>query len=221
MDYFNKLPDLLYASKITKSGYGSYTRIKNIFRRYKLRDEVKKYAYQFYKYQIPPEFTPEQVAYDVYGDADLFWIPLIINNIVDVRTNWPMSQENLEEYVYSIYEEPDDIHHYETYERYDAEGNTVIKKGLIVQPGWFHEYVFSQEPLVKKTLTFGDDAYSVTNFEYEENLNENKRIIELLVPDFVGRLVSDFERVTSYEQNSDLVDEKTKKTAIDLVRKYY
>jgi len=122
---------------------------------------------------------------------------------------------------YSKYTNPDDVHHYETYKRADAEGNIVVPQGLIVQPGWFYEYVFSQEPIVKKTLTFGDDAYSVSNFDYEEHLNDTKRTIELLLPDFISSLVSDFERVTSYEQNSDLVDEKTKKTAIDLVRKYY
>ena len=47
--FFQKLPDLLYASKITKSGFGDYTRIKNLFRMYKLSDNAKRHALQFYK----------------------------------------------------------------------------------------------------------------------------------------------------------------------------
>ena len=65
MSYFRQLPDLLYASKIRKSGFGEYEQIKNIFRRYKLRDDVKAIANQFYKYEIPLGFTPEQVAADM------------------------------------------------------------------------------------------------------------------------------------------------------------
>lgn len=221
MSFFEKLPDLLYVSSIKKSGFGDYTRVKNIFRRYKLRDDVKKYAFQFYKYQVPEGWTPEQVANSVYSDPDLYWVVLIINDIVDVRTNWPLDSEALENYVYSTYDNPDGVHHYETYQRKDADGNVVMKQGLIVNPGWQHEYVYSQEPLVKKTLNFEVDAYSVTNFEWEEYQNDKKRIIELLHPDYVGAIVADYERVTSYESNSDLEDDTTKKTAIDLVRKYY
>lgn len=224
MAYFDQLPDLLYASKIKKSGYGDYTRIKNIFRRYKLRDDVKKVAVQFYKYAIPLGFTPEQVAYDVYDDPNLYWVILVINDIVDIHTQWPVDIESLQAMTIEKYASlggPDGVHHYETYQRYDSNGNTVMKKGLIVTPGWQHEYLYSADPIVKRTLNFETDAYSVTNYEYEESVNDANRVIELIHPDYVAAIVADFERQTSYEDNSDLVDDVTKKTAIDLVRKYY
>lgn len=221
MAYFEQLPDLLYASKIKKSGYGDYTRIKNIFRRYKLRDDVKKVAVQFYKYAIPLGSTPEQVANDIYDDPDLYWLILVINDIVDVHSQWPVDIETLQEMTAEKYDDPDGVHHYETYERYDSQGNIVMKKGLIVTPGWQHEYLYNADPVVKRTLNFEADTYSVTNYEYEESINDANRIIELIHPDYVGSLVADFENQTAYELNSDLEDDTTKKTAIDLVRKYY
>lgn len=221
MAYFDQLPDLLYASKIKKSGFGEYQKVKNIFRRYKLRDDVKRLAFQFYKYQIPLDSSPERVAYDIYGDSDLYWIVLLVNDIIDPYEQWPLDTETLEQSVYSKYPDPDGVHHYETYKRFDSAGNIVMRQGIIVTPGWQHEYLYSTEPTVKRTLTFGNDAYSVSNWEYEERLNDEKRTIELLHPDYVGAIIADFERITSYESNSDLEDDVTKKTAIDLVRKYY
>lgn len=224
MSYFRQLPDLLYASKIRKSGFGEYEHIKNIFRRYKLRDDVKAIANQFYKYEIPLGFTPEQVAADIYDDPELYWIVLIVNDIVDLYSQWPVDQQSLQAFVAEKYDHesgPDGVHHYETFERYDSDNNVVMKKGLIVTPGWSHEYLYSADPIVKRNLTFAADAYSVTNYEYEERKNDALRTIEVIHPDYVGAIVADFEEQTSYEQNSDLVDDVTKKTAIDLVRKYY
>jgi hypothetical protein len=221
MAYFKQLPNLLYASKIRKSGFGEYEHIKNIFRRYKLRDDVKAIASQFYKYEIPLGFTPEQVAEDIYDDPDLYWIVLIINDVVDIYSQWPVDQQSLQEFVYEKYDSPDGIHHYETYERYDSNNNIVMKQGLYVTPGWEHEYLYSADPIVKRNLTFGADAFSVTNYEYEEERNDNLRTIEVIHPNYVGGIVADFEEQTKYEENSDLVDDITKKTAIDLVRKYY
>jgi len=219
--FFSKLPDLLYTTKITKAGQGDFTRVKNIFRKYVLSDNARRASIQFYKYFVPEGYSPEQVALDVYDDPFLHWVILIVNEISDVYTQWPLDSQGLEEYVFSKYENPDATHHNETIKVLDAEGNLVMREGLIVDPGWTYEYMYSQSPIIKKTLTFTEHTYSVSNYMYEERLNDAKREIDLLKPEFLQFFIADFEEITSYENNPDLVDTRTKKTVVDLVRKYY
>lgn len=232
MAFFEKLPDLLYASKITKSGFGDYTRIKNLFRMYKLSDNAKRHAVQFYKYNIPEGSTPEMVAMDIYNSPNFHWVILMINEVVDVYEGWPKDRDVLEKFTEEKYspnnidessQQPflDGHHHYETLERKDSYGNIIMRAGLQVDDYWTQEVTISSSPTVLQTLTVDTDCVSVTNFHHEERLNDAKREIELLKPSYLPQFVKDFEAITSYESNSDLEDKKTKKTAIDLVRKYY
>tara|TARA_B100000287_G_scaffold34937_1_gene32230 strand:+ start:19111 stop:19809 length:699 start_codon:yes stop_codon:yes gene_type:complete len=232
MAFFEKLPDLLYASKITKSGFGDYTRIKNVFRMYKLSDNAKRHAVQFYKYNIPEGSTPEMVALDIYNSPNFHWVVLMVNEVVDVYEGWPKDRDVLEKYTAEKYA-PDKIdestqqpfldgrHHYETLERKDNNGNIVMRAGLQVDDGWTQEVTISSSPSITKTLTIANDCVEISNFKYEERINDSKREIELLKPSYLPQFVKDFEAITSYEANSDLEDKRTKKTAIDLVRKYY
>ncbi len=221
MAFFKKLPDLLYVSKITKSGFGDYTKVKNLFRMYKMSDNAKRHAIQFYKYTIPEGSKPEDVALEIYDSPNLHWVILMINEVTDIYEQWPMDYEILYKYTTELYGNADATHHYETLERKDADGNIVIPAGLQVETGWTQEYIHSTNPLVKKTLTLASDTTPVTNFEYEEQKNTKKREIDLIKPEFLQFFIQDFEAITSYDQNSDLEDRRTKKTEVDLVRKYY
>mgnify|MGYP003314249577 FL=1 len=96
-----------------------------------------------------------------------------------------------------------------------------MRAGLQVDDGWTQEVTISSSPSITKTLTIANDCVEISNFKYEERINDSKREIELLKPSYLPQFVKDFEAITSYEANSDLEDKRTKKTAIDLVRKYY
>ena len=199
---------------------------------YKLSDNAKRHAVQFYKYNIPEGSTPEMVAMDIYNSPNFHWVILMINEVVDVYEGWPNDRDVLEKFTEEKYsldnidessQQPflDGHHHYETLERKDSYGNIIMRAGLQVDDYWTQEVTISSSPTVLQTLTVDTDCVSVTNFHHEERLNDAKREIELLKPSYLPQFVKDFESITSYESNSDLEDKKTKKTAIDLVRKYY
>ena len=199
---------------------------------YKLSDNAKRHAVQFYKYNIPEGSTPEMVAMDIYNSPNFHWVILMINEVVDVYEGWPKDRDVLEKFTEEKYsldnidessQQPflDGHHHYETLERKDSYGNIIMRAGLQVDDYWTQEVTISSSPTVLQTLTVDTDCVSVTNFHHEERLNDAKREIELLKPSYLPQFVKDFEAITSYESNSDLEDKKTKKTAIDLVRKYY
>lgn len=89
MGYFRELPDLDYQSFLSDSiSSQSYLRVKNLFRRNKLRDDLKNVFTIFNKYEIVDGARPDTVAEEFYGDAELDWVVLMTAGIVNVRNEW-------------------------------------------------------------------------------------------------------------------------------------
>ena len=72
-------PEVIYDSK----GNDNYTLLKNIFRRVKLSSAAQKNIMEFDYYDVQDGETPEMIAYKYYGDAELHWVVLVINDVTD------------------------------------------------------------------------------------------------------------------------------------------
>lgn len=59
--------------------------------------------------------------------------------------------------------------------------------------------------------TVKNQSVPVTNYEYEVRLNDQKRQILLLKPEYVGVLVSDIKNMMTYSESSQYVNQKTKR----------
>jgi hypothetical protein len=59
--------------------------------------------------------------------------------------------------------------------------------------------------------TVKNQSVPVTNYEYEIRLNEQKRQILLIKPEYVGVLVSDIKNMMTYSESSQYVNPKTKR----------
>lgn len=144
MTYFREVSDLLYQSQNTNrnSSY-DYVRVKNLFRRAKIRDDYFQNATTFTKYKIIGEERPEQVAEKVYGSPEYDWLVLISNNILNVRTEWPLSDIEFDDYLERKYTEAELLspHHYETTLVTDSRGKMIVPPGKIVDPNFSISYV--------------------------------------------------------------------------------
>ena len=121
--YFRQLPNLDYPSLANdRTSVYDYIRVKNIFKRAVLREDVIDSYFQFNKYVIQGDDRPDNVASKVYGDANLDWVVLTTNNIINVRDEWPMSQGDLQNYLTNKYTSAQlsYIRHYETLEIVDS-----------------------------------------------------------------------------------------------------
>jgi len=135
MSYFRELPNLEYESPFAnRISSSSYVQAKNIFRRMKIRDDLQNIFTVFNKYEIRDGARPDTIAEEIYGKSDLDWVVLISANIINVRDQWPLSSKDLYEYTVSKYglENINDVHHYETKEVKDSDGNLILSKGQIV-----------------------------------------------------------------------------------------
>jgi len=219
-NYFRQVPDLEYVSRSKDAIIGEYSKVKNLFKRGKLREDIFQNLSFFTKYNIKGSDRPDNVAFKIYGDSDLDWVVLICNNILNVQSEWPMTQEVFDEYVLDKYGDYDTlyngVHHYETLEVKNSLGVVVLPAGLQVDSDY--------------TLTFYDseiDGYTiktdivvpVTNYEYEENLETNKRTIFVLKPRYLNVVKDDLEEIMTYEKGSTQYVSGTLKRA-DNIRLY-
>ena len=73
------------------------------------------------KYDIQDHDTPETLSYRLYGDSEYHWVLLIINNIVNVRKDWPLKSREFGDFVSAKYPtqlEQNAVHHYEDEEQH-------------------------------------------------------------------------------------------------------
>ena len=91
-NYFSKVPNVEYVSRLPDAKISDYITVKNLFKRGKLREDIFQDLAVFTKYQIKGDDRPDNVASDFYNDSNLDWLVLICNNIINVPTEWPLLQ---------------------------------------------------------------------------------------------------------------------------------
>ena len=130
--YFRNVPDFNYVN-LDSNLSSEYTRVKNLFKRGELRSDIFVNLTFFNKYSIVGEESPEEVSLKLYDTEEFDWVILLANNIINVRDEWPLSNDSLYNYLIDIYgseENLQKIHHYETIEIKDESGRVVLRKGL-------------------------------------------------------------------------------------------
>jgi len=207
--YFRQLPQLDYPSLSNdrKSAY-DYQLVKNLFKRAVLRDDVFNDVTNFEKYSVEGDERPDQVAYNFYRDSGLDWIVLTTNNIIHVRDEWPMSNRDFLTYLNEKYtsEELSNVHHYETREIRD-ESNTLIQPaGVRVKSDYSVTYVENDTVKTKSSIKM------ITFLEHETNLNDAKRNINILKPDYVEIFLRDIKEIMRYKQSSQFISDRLKET---------
>lgn len=209
MGYFRNLPNIQYPYfSQTQSSSDDTILTKNIFRRAKLRDDFLRYYTYFEKYKIIGDERPDTVSYKLYERSDYDWTILSVNNIVNIKREWPMSQSDFNNYLNAKYtiEELSSVKFYETIEIRDSYNRLILPSGLKVSKNYTLTYF---DDLVQRTVS---PIIPITVYEYESALNDKKRNIYVLREDIVSSFVQEFREVVKYSESSDLIDGETKLT---------
>ena len=211
MGYFKELPNLEYLSQLPDANTNeTYITVKNLFKRAKLRTDIVNIITAFQYYQIKDNERPDVVASKIYDDSELDWVILITNNITNIREQWPLSSQDLYYYMIDKYgsnENISGIHHYETTEVKDEYNRLVVPSGLQVDSNYSITYSKLNNALVTVS-----PVKSVSNYEYETDMNEKKRQIRILKPEYLSVIITDLRNIMRYDRSSQYVNQNTKKT---------
>ena len=201
--YFQRVPDFNYVSRLPDSKIGDYIRVKNLFKKGKLREDIFQNVAFFEKYKIVGDDRPDNVAFEVYDDSKLDWIVLLSNNVLNVQSEWPLPQTDFDRFVLDKYGDYDTlyngIHHYETTEVKNTQGVTIIPAGLQVDSSYSVSYY---DFFTDLQVTTGNLAIPVTNYEYEEKVENDKRNIFILKPRYLNIVFDDMEEIMQYKKGS-------------------
>ena len=218
--YFQRVPDLNYVSRLPDAKIGDYIRVKNLFKKGKLREDIFQNVAFFEKYKIVGDDRPDNVAFEVYDDASLDWIVLLSNNVLNVQTEWPLPQTDFDRFVLDKYGDYDTlyngIHHYETEEVKNSQGVTIVTAVLQVDSSYSISYY---DFFTDQQITTGNISVPVTNYEYEEKVENDKRNIFLLKPRFLNIVFDDMDDIMQYKKGSTQFVSENLKTG-DNIRLY-
>ena len=217
-NYFSKVPNFEYVSRLPDANISDYIEVKNLFKRAFLREDIFQDLAFFTKYQIIGDDRPDNVAFKIYEDSSLDWVVLISNNILNIQSEWPMKQYDFDKYLldkYGSYEKMNEVHHYETVEIKNGDGVVLVPKGLTVTEDFTFDYYnfYNESYITEKPVN------AITNLQYEEKLNDDKRNIFLLKPKYLSVVVDDLEDIMRYKKGSSQYKTESLKTA-DNIRLY-
>ena len=201
--YFSNLPEFEYVNRTERGrSEGDYSVVKNFFKRGKLREDIFQDLTFFTKYIVEGDDRPDTVASKVYDDPTLDWLVLMANNIINVQSEWPMTQSNFHAYVTNKYDEEtlySGIHHYESREVKTTDNSIIIPAGQrvgVAQSVSYYDNALGQH--VRAT----DVALPVTNFTHEEKLNDDRRNIFVLKSSYLNIVFDDLEEIMAYKKGS-------------------
>ena len=218
--YFQRVPDLNYVSRLPDAKIGDYVRVKNLFKKGKLREDIFQNLAFFEKYKVIGDDRPDNVAFEVYDDASLDWVVLLSNNVLNIQSEWPLPQTDFDRFVLDKYGDYNTlyngIHHYETEEVKNSQGVTIVPAGLQVDASYSVSYY---DFFIEQQITTGNISIPVTNYEYEEKVENDKRNIYLLKPRFLNIVFDDMDDIMQYKKGSTQFVSENLKTG-DNIRLY-
>ena len=207
--YFRHLPDLDYPSlDNNRTSVYDYQIVKNLFKRAVIRDDIFDKLTAFTKYSVVGDERPDQVAYNFYGDSALDWVILTTNNIIHVRDEWPMGNQDFLTYLNEKYtsEQLSNTHHYETKLIRTANGKLIQPEGLIVPEN--HSITFLDNGVLRTETQITEFTF----LTHETNLNDAKRNINILKQSYLNAFLEDFENIMEYKESRQFINDSLKKT---------
>ena len=230
-NYFKRIPNIDYVSRLPNAKIGDYMKVKNLFKRGTLRDDIFQDLAVFTKYEISNDDRPDNVAFNFYGDSNLDWLVLLCNNIINIQSEWPMSQKSFDNYLINKYTESGDsdtdtydriyngVHHYETKQIKNSNDVEILAEGLTVSPDYtltYYDWLVSGYVILSKAAneTYNTSLLTpITNYQYEEKIEDDKRNIFLLKPMYVSLVIDDLTDMMKYKKGSTEYISKSLKKA--------
>jgi len=188
--YFKPFPKIDYDLKKN----GKSNSLTNITLRFKVQEALLSQSAIYYDYQVQEEDRPDIVAELYYQDSTLDWLILIVNDIIDTQFEWPKEQYSLDKFIRqkygSISEAQGTVHHYEKI----LNAQSTLADGTVVPERTVKIDQTTYNSLAGDTLQ-GETGFvkvrkEVSAYQYEQDLNDERRNIKLLDEVYLPQILS-------------------------------
>lgn len=183
---FKALPNLYYNVQSSPVDV-KLLAVKNIFRRAEILKEFKTSVTIFDEFIVNNGEKPEVIANRIYQNPFYAWTLFIANDIINYYEQWPRSSRQLAEYVESKYDNPQATKHYITTEVKQG-NNIIVPAGKVVPQNYSVSYFNGT------TTVTANPTVSITNYQFEEQLNSKKERIQVIRPSMIEQFVEVYKR---------------------------
>ena len=177
-NYFKNIPNVLYDINGTEPN--QFRAVTNIMSRVRFKPSVIENITDYYPYYVKEGERPDIVSFQKYGTVAYAYLILLLNNIVDPLFDWPLPSRQFENYIIEQYGSVATAQVTNKY-YYQIIRPEVARTGV-------SERVPEYKIIVDETTYNSLDASvrSAQNvYDYEVELNDNKRNINIINPDFI------------------------------------
>jgi hypothetical protein len=198
IDFFSEFPKIGYSL----DDNATQQVVVDILKRVIIQKEYQENAAYYEEYDIKHGETPEEVSFRFYGTTTLHWIILMVNNIIDPRFEWPMSEENLVKQVESKYGGENNI--FTLNRAKDAKGYQVETFFILSEESTHKEPIRliyeGLEDSINTPVIYQQSetiANYESNYEVESQKNEKIRSIKIIKPEIVQDIVTNYKQLIS------------------------
>jgi hypothetical protein len=224
--YLDLFPRILY--KVGGNKYESFQTSTDITFRVAIIKNVLSNFSSYYEYVVLDGETPEILAEKVYGDPEAHWIILYANNIFDPQYDWPMNLDVFKKYIRNKYGSLEIAqttwHHYnKVITRENITDNVITTTKFEINSANVAtnlstftadlpydtyeslEFGYSATNIVGgKTVIETVSRERVSNFDYELELNEQRRNIKIIKKEYYSQIINEFDTLTGEARNPNL-----------------
>jgi hypothetical protein len=197
MQYFDSLPKIVHINE-----FGVSKVMTNIMARVSIIPQILNNPAIYYEYDIQDGDTPEIIAHKYYGDSYRYWLVMFANQLMDPQWDWPLSGNELGAYLVKKYGENyntySEIHHYEKIlTQFDYGTNTTTTNKVTVSEDIYNAIVPQTNYFSLPTgdVSIAVDKSAVSVYDYELDLNEQKRNIKILNAAYVNKVEEEFKKL--------------------------
>lgn len=173
MFLFRPYPTVRYRVPGTKKTIA----VTNLTKRFAVANFLNNARASFDEYYVQDGERPDIIAYQYYGDPTLDWLIMLTNEMHDPYFEWVLSYEQFNEYLRqkygSVSAAQSTVHHYE---------QILQQKKTINDNG--EQRIIPEKKVIVDYTTYASltasERQTVTVYDYENELNENRRHIYLL-----------------------------------------
>ena len=177
-NYFTNLPKVGY--DINGTGKDSFLSVTNIMKSVRFKPSILEDITDYYPYFVKEGERPDIIAHAQYGNIGYAYLIMLVNDIYDPNFDWPLSSQIFEKYIINKYGSVttaiSGVKHY--YQIVRAE---VARTGTSER---IPEVKFVVDETTYDALDSGDRT-TLSNYDYEVELNDAKREIKLINPAFI------------------------------------
>jgi len=151
--------------------------VTDFLHRWSFRKSVKSNGVAWSRWILRDQDTVFSVAKTLYGSEYYFWVVMMMNDMIDPFFDYPLDDVNLASFVAAKYgpENVLGVHHYEA----DEDDNSYsYEPGTIVSYDYINHVPSGTTRNIK----------TISNYDHEARINEAKRYIKLLKPEFLDQV---------------------------------